>query len=339
MYGAGDVRVEHVPDPAIQEPTDAIVRIVRAAICGSDLQPYHSMAATDQGRRMGHEYLGLVEDVGSEVTRLRRGDLVVASFTYQDNTCEYCAENLQISCPHGGRYGFNGVGGGQAEAIRVPQAQGTLVKLPVAEDSALLPGLLTLADVLCTGHHCAVKAEIGPGATVAVIGDGAVGLSAVIAAQRLGAEQIILMGNNKERTDLGREFGATDVVAERGEEGVERVRELTGGRGSQAVLDCVGTRLVLDTAFGAVGDGGVISRAGIPQYAEGPIGLDMLMRNLTLTGGATPARACIEQLLPDVLEGVIQPGRVFDRAIGLDQTPDGYRAINDREALKVIIQP
>jgi threonine dehydrogenase-like Zn-dependent dehydrogenase len=339
MYGAGDVRVENVPDPAIQRPTDGIMRVLRAAICGSDLHPYHGMPATDQGRRMGHEFLGIVEDVGSAVGGLKRGDLAVASFVYQDNTCEFCAEGLQTSCPHGGRYGFNGVGGGQADAIRVPQAQGTLVKLPVSEDSALLPGLLTLADVLCTGHHCAVKAGIGPRTTVTVIGDGAVGLSAVIAAKRLGAEQIILMGNNKKRTDLGRDFGATEIIAERGEEGAERVRQLTGGQGTHAVLDCVGTRLVLDTAFRAVRDGGVISRAGVPQYTEGPIGMDMLMRNLTLTGGATPARNYMEQLLPDVLEGTIQPGRVFDRTISLDQTPDGYRAMNNREALKILIQP
>lgn len=339
MYGAGDVRVENVPDPAIQEPTDGIVRVLRAAICGSDLHPYHSMPATDQGRNMGHEYLGIVEDVGPAVGGLKRGDLVVASFLYQDNTCEFCAEGLQTSCPHGGRYGFNGVGGGQAEAIRVPQAEGTLVKLPVSEDSVLLPGLLTLADVLCTGYHCAVKAGVGPRTTVTVIGDGAVGLSAVIAAKLLDAEQIILMGGNKDRTDLGRDFGATGVITERGEEGVERVRQLTSGQGTHTVLDCVGTRLVLDTALGAVRDGGVISRAGIPQYTEGPIGMDMLMRNLTLTGGATPARAYMEHLLPNVLEGSIHPGRVFDRTISLDQTPDGYRAMDNREALKILIQP
>jgi threonine dehydrogenase-like Zn-dependent dehydrogenase len=339
MYGAGDVRVENVPDLAIQEPADAIVRVLRAAICGSDLHPYRSMPATGQGRNMGHEYLGVVEDIGPAVGGLKRGDLVVASFLYQDNTCEFCAEGLQTSCPHGGRYGFNGVGGGQAEAIRVPQAQGTLVKLPVSEDSALLPGLLTLADVLCTGYHCAVKAGVGPRTTVTVIGDGAVGLSAVIAAKLLGAGQIILMGGNKDRTNLGRDFGATEAITERGEQGAEHVRQLTGGHGTHTVLDCVGTRLVLDTAFGAVRDGGVISRAGIPQYTEGPIGMDMLMRNLTLTGGATPARAYMEHLLPHVLDGTIQPGRVFDRTITLDQAPDGYRAMDNREALKILIQP
>jgi threonine dehydrogenase-like Zn-dependent dehydrogenase len=190
------------------------------------------------------------------------------------------------------------------------------------------------------GHEfLGVAGDVGSRTTVTVIGDGAVGLSAVIAAKLLGAEQIILMGGNKDRTDLGRDFGATEVIAERGEEGAERVRRLTGGHGAHAVLDCVGSRLVLDTAFGTVRDGGVISRAGIPQYTEGPIGMDMLMRNLTLTGGATPARAYMEQLLPVVLDGTIQPGRVFDRTISLDHTSDGYRAMDNREALKILIHP
>jgi threonine dehydrogenase-like Zn-dependent dehydrogenase len=198
---------------------------------------------------------------------------------------------------------------------------------------------MTLTDVFCTGHHAAVTAHVGPGVSVAVVGDGAVGLCAVLAAKRLGAEQVILLGRHTDRTDLGVEFGATDVVLASGDEGVEAVRKLTGGRGADAVLECVGSMQTLTTSFGAVRDGGVISRAGIPQYTEGPIGMDMLMRNLTLTGGATPARAYMDHLLPDVLDGTIQPGRVFDRTISLDQTPDGYRAMDNREALKVLIQP
>ena len=194
MYGAGDVRIADVPDPAIHAPTDAIVRVVRAAICGSDLHPYRSMPATDQGRQMGHEFLGIIEDTGAEVTGLKRGDLVLSPFTYADNTCFWCHRGLQTSCPRGGRYGFDGVDGGQGEAVRVPQASGTLVKLPVAADSALLPSLMTLTDVFCTGHHAAVTARVGPGVSVAVVGDGAVGLCAVLAARRLGAEQIVLMG-------------------------------------------------------------------------------------------------------------------------------------------------
>jgi len=193
--------------------------------------------------------------------------------------------------------------------------------------------------VFCTGHHCAVKAGVGPRMSVTVIGDGAVGLSAVLAAKRLGAERILLMGRHKQRTDLGREFGATDVIAERGEEGIERARELTGGDGTHTVLECVGTKQALHMAFGVVRDGGVVSRVGVPQYTEGPIGFDMLMRNITLTGGAAPARAYIEQLLPDVLDGTIEPGRVFDRTVSLEEVPDGYRAMAAREALKVLIRP
>jgi threonine dehydrogenase-like Zn-dependent dehydrogenase len=338
MYGAGDVRVENVPDPVIQEPTDAVVRVLQSCICGSDLWPYGSMPASEQGRRMGHEFLGVVEDTGSDVSGLKRGDVVVAPFVWADNTCDFCAEGLHTSCRHGGQWGHD-LDGGQGEAVRVPQAQGTLVKLPVGEDSALLPSLLTLSDVFCTGHHAAVKADVGPRTTVTVIGDGAVGLSAVLAAKRLGAERILLMGRHKDRTDLGREFGATDVVAERGEEGIEKVRELTGGDGTHTVLECVGTKPALEMAFGVARDGGVVSRVGAPQYEEGPIGFGVLMRNLTLTGGVAPARAYIEELTPDILDGTIQPGRVFDRTVSLDEVPDGYRAMADREALKVLVRP
>jgi threonine dehydrogenase-like Zn-dependent dehydrogenase len=340
MYGAGDVRVEDVPDPRVQQPTDAVVRVLRAGICGSDLWPYSSMPASEQGRRMGHEFLGVVEDLGADVSGLNRGDLVVTPFVWADNTCDFCTEGLQTSCRHGGRYGFDGVDGGQGEVVRVPQAQGTLVKLPVGvgEDSALLASLLTLSDVFCTGHHCAVKARVSPRTSVTVIGDGAVGLSAVLAAKRLGAERILLMGRHTQRTQLGREFGATEVIAERGQEGIESVRELTSGDGTHTVLECVGTKQALQMAFGVARDGGVVSRVGVPQYEEGPIGFDMVMRNLTLTGGAAPARAYIEQLLPDVLDGTIQPGRLFDRTVNLEQVPDGYRAMADRAALKVLIR-
>ncbi|TDD79268.1 IMP dehydrogenase [Actinomadura darangshiensis] len=339
MYGAGDVRVQDRPDPKIRQPTDAIVRVVLSCVCGSDLWPFKSMPATDTGRPMGHEFLGVIEETGSGVTRLKAGDLVVTPFAYCDNTCDFCRRGLQSSCRHGGRYGLDGVDGGQGEAVRVPHADGTLVKLPVGEDSPLLPSLLTLSDVLGTGHHGAVTAGVEPGDSVLVIGDGAVGLSAVIAAKRLGAEQIILMGRHTDRTDLGRDFGATDVVAERGEEGVARARELTGGDGADRVIEAVGTRQTLDTAFGAVIDGGTISRLGVPQFTDGPMGFEMIMRNITLTGGASPTRAYIEELMPDVLNGTIDPGRVFDRTVGLDQVPDAYRAMADRRALKVLIRP
>ncbi|MBK6012307.1 zinc-binding dehydrogenase [Streptomyces sp. MBT53] len=338
MYGAGDVRVENRPDPKIVQPADAVVRVVAACVCGSDLWPYRSMPATDTGRPMGHEFLGVVEETGAEVTGLKAGDLVVAPFTYSDNTCDYCARGLQTSCRNGGRYGFAGVDGGQGEAVRVPYADGTLVRLPVAADSALLPSLLALSDVMTTGHHGAVTAGVGRGDTVLVVGDGAVGLCAVIAARRLGAERIVLAGRHEQRTGLGREFGATDVVAERGEEGVARIRELTGG-GVDKVIEAVGTRPSLDTALGAVRDGGTISRLGAPQYTEGPIGPAVFRRNITLTGGVSPARAYIEELLPEVLDGTITPGRVFDRTFPVDGTPAAYRAMADREVLKALITP
>ncbi|MFI7453835.1 zinc-dependent alcohol dehydrogenase family protein [Nonomuraea sp. NPDC049714] len=339
IYGAGDVRVEDVPDPVLREPTDALVRVLRSCICGSDLWPYKSRPATEEGERIGHEFLGVVEDLGGQVSGLRRGDVVLAPFVWSDNTCDFCREGLQTSCRHGGLWGADGVDGGQGEAVRVPQAQGTLVKLPVGEDSELLPSLLTLSDVFCTGHHSAVTAGVDQGASVTVIGDGAVGLSAVLAARRLGAEQIILMGRHRERTQLGRDFGATDIVADRGEEGIERVRELTGGDGTRTVLECVGTRQAIETAFAVARDGGTISRVGAPQYEEMPMGFGEFFRNLTVTGGVAPARAYIEELLPEVLDGTLEPGRVFDRAVTLEQVPDGYRAMNDRAALKVLIEP
>jgi threonine dehydrogenase-like Zn-dependent dehydrogenase len=335
MYGAGDVRVENLPDPTLQASTDAVVRVVRACVCGSDLHPYHSMPASAEGRQMGHEFVGVVEEVGSDVSTVKRGDFVIAPFAWFDNACEFCREGLTTSCEHGGFFST-----AQAEAVRVPQADGTLVTVPVGEDSALLPSLLTLSDVLITGHHAAVTAGVDPRTTVTVIGDGAVGLLAVLAARRLGAEQIVLMGRHKTRTDLGLEFGATDVVAERGEEGIAKVRELTGGHGTRTVLECVGHMPAYEQALGVVRAGGVISRVGVPQYEEAPVGFGSLFgRNITLTGGPGAQRPYIEELLPDVLEGRIEPGKVFDRTVGLDAVPEGYRAMDAREALKVLVQP
>jgi threonine dehydrogenase-like Zn-dependent dehydrogenase len=334
IYGAGDMRVETVADPVLRQPTDAIVRVLRTCICGSDLHPYHNFPVAEQGAPLGHEFIGTVEELGSEVAGLALGDLVVASFAYQDNTCEFCREGLQTSCPNGGFFRE-----AQAEAIRVPQAAGTLVKLPAGADSRLLPSLLTLADVYGTGYHAARLAQVSPRTTVTVIGDGAVGLLAVLSARRLGAEQIILMGRHKARTDLGLEFGATDVVAERGSEGIERVRELTGGDGTHAVLEAVGYLDAYETALGVVRAGGTISRVGVPQYGEGPIGSSLFRHNLTLNGGPAPVRAYIEELLPAVLDGTVEPGKVFDRTLSLEEVPDGYRAMDRREALKVLIKP
>jgi threonine dehydrogenase-like Zn-dependent dehydrogenase len=340
MYGAGDVRVIDVPDPAIQQPSDALVRVVRSCICGSDLHPYHNMSPTPSGSSMGHEFIGVVEDVGSDVRTVQRGDLVIAPFAISDGTCEFCREGLQTSCKYGGFWNSRGVGGGQAEAVRVPLADGTLVSAPVAEGSPLIPSLLTLSDVYGTGYHAAVKAGVNPRTTVTVIGDGAVGLLGVLSAKRLGAEQIILMGRHKDRTDLGCEFGATDVVAERGEEGISKVRELTGGDGTHVVLEAVGHLPAYEQAYRVVRPGGVISRVGVPQYESAPIGFPSLFGgNITLTGGPAPARAYIETLMPDILNGTVEPGRVFDREITLDEVPDGYRAMDKREALKILVRP
>jgi threonine dehydrogenase-like Zn-dependent dehydrogenase len=340
MYRAGDVRVVEVPDPVIQQPTDAVVRVVRSCVCGSDLHPYHNLPDTPGGTSMGHEFIGVVEDVGTEVSALKNGDLVIAPFAWSDNTCEFCREGLQTSCIHGGFWNANGVGGGQAEAVRVPLADGTLVKAPVGEDSALLPSLLTLSDVYGTGFHAALKGGVNPNTTVTVIGDGAVGLLAVLSAKQLGAERIFLMGRHKARTDLGREFGASEVVGDRGEEGIAQVRELTGGQGSHVVIEAVGHMPAYEQAVGIVRPGGVISRVGVPQYDQAPVGFGSLFGgNITLTGGPAPARAYIERLLPAVLDGTVDPGKVFDRTVGLDEVAEGYRAMDDREALKVLLHP
>src|SRR5579859_6304793 len=339
IYGAGDVRVIDVPDPSIQQSTDAIVRVVRACICGSDLHPYHHMAPNSAGNSIGHEFVGVVEDTGSEVRTVKRGDLVIAPFAWSDGTCDFCREGLQTSCRHGGFWNMGGVGGGQAEAVRVPLADGTLVAAPVTEDSPLVPSLLTLSDVYGTGYHAAIRANVNSRTTVTVIGDGAVGLLAVLSARGLGAEQIILMGRHKDRTDLGREFGATDVVADRGDEGTERVRELTGGDGTHVVIEAVGYMPAYEQAVGVVRQGGVVSRVGVPQYESAPIGGRVFYGNISLTGGPAPARAYIETLMPGILDGRVDPGRVFDREVDLDGVPDGYRAMDTREALKVIVRP
>ncbi|MGY0496942.1 zinc-binding dehydrogenase [Nocardia sp. FBN12] len=339
MYGPGDVRIIEVADPVIVDPTDAVVRIVSSCICGSDLHPYHSMAPSAQGSPMGHECVGVVEDVGREVTTVKKGDLVITPFAWSDGTCEFCREGLQTSCRHGGFWGGGKVGGLQAEAVRVPLADGTLVAVPVAEDSPLIPSLLTLSDVYGTGYHAAVKARVTPETTVTVVGDGAVGLMAVLSARQLGAEQIILMGRHKQRTDLGREFGASEVVAARGDEGIAAVRELTGGDGTHVVIEAVGHMPAYQQAIGVVRPGGVISRVGVPQYADAPVGFGTLFGpNITLTGGPAPARAYIDTLLPGVLDGTVDPGKVFDREIGLDDVPEGYRAMDNREALKVLVR-
>src|SRR3954451_4090286 len=340
MFGAGDVRIENVPDARLIEPTDALVAVSRACICGSDLWPYKTLEQSDAGRRMGHEAIGVVEAIGADVRTMKAGDLVVMPFAYSDGTCAFCHEGIHTSCVHGGFFGTGGeVDGAQAEALRVPQADGTLVVLPVGEDDALMPSLLTLSDVMGTGHHAAVAAGVDTGKTAAVVGDGAVGLCGVIAARRLGAEQIIILGRHRERTDLAREFGATDVVSERGDEAVERVRELTDGFGVHSVLECVGLEQSTLTAISIARPGGAVGRVGVPQDETMPASQPAFYNNVTVSGGPAPVRAYIEELLPDILEGRIEPGKVFDRTVGLDGVPDGYRAMDEREAIKVMVKP
>src|SRR4051812_48219325 len=316
MYEAGDVRVIDVSDPSIVEPTDAIIRITSACICGSDLWPYADLERTEDGRPMGHEAIGVVEEVGPDARTIKRGDLVVMPFAFSDGTCAFCHEGLHTACVQGGFFDGLATGAAQAEALRVPLADGTLYPLPASEDHALMPSLLTLSDVLGTGHHAAVVAGVKPGDSVAVVGDGAVGLCGVIAARRLGAEQIIIMGRHRDRTDLARELGATDVVAERGDEAVQRVRELTGGFGVHAVLEAVGTEQSTLTSVEIARPGGAVGRVGVPQYSSIPGAEPMFFKNVKVGGGPAPTRAYMDELLPDILEGRIEPGRVFDRTVG-----------------------
>ena len=338
MYGAGDVRVETVPDARVIEPTDALVAVTRACICGSDLWPYKTMEHSDTGRVMGHEAIGVVEAVGADVRKVKAGDLVVMPCAWSDGTCAFCHEGLHTSCIHGGFFGTVEVAGAQAEAVRVPLADGTLFALPVGGDDALMPSLLTLSDVMGPGHHAAVAARVGPGKTVAVVGDGAIGLCGVIAARRLSAERIIILGRHADRIALAREFGATDVVSERGDEAIARVREITGGFGVHSVLECVGYEQSTLTAISIARPGGAVGRVGVPQDETMPASQPAFYNNITVSGGPAPVRAYIKELLPDVLEGRIEPGRVFDRVTDLDGVPDGYRAMNEREAIKVMIE-
>jgi threonine dehydrogenase-like Zn-dependent dehydrogenase len=338
MNKAHDVIIGNVPDAAIQEPTDALIRVTRACICGSDLWPYNG-GPNVEGQRMGHEAMGVVEDVGAEVRTIKRGQVVIMPFVNSDGSCLFCDEGLQSACIHRDFFGNGTLDGAQAEAMRIPMADGTLFPLDISEEDALMPALLTLSDVMGTGHHAAVTARVREGGTVAVVGDGAVGLCGVIAAKRLGADQIILLGRHAQRIDLGKRFGATDVVSERGDEGVQRVRELTGGLGVQSVLECVGTAQAMDTSMGIVRPGGAVGRVGVPHYEVINGAQPMFYDNVIVAGGPAPTRAYIAELLPDVMDGRIEPGLVFDRTVDLNGVPDGYRAMNDRDALKVLIRP
>ena len=348
LYGAQDIRVADVPDPQLHAPTDAVVRVTHACICGSDLWPYKSARPNPAGGRIGHEFMGVVQEIGAQVTTLRPGDEVIAPFVYSDNTCPHCARGLQTSCVNGGFWGApradGPVDGGQGQYVRVPLADGTLVPVPQGAMQRLALALLTLSDVMGTGHHAAVSAGVFKGCTAAVVGDGAVGLCGVLAARRLGAQQVIVLGRNDARWAVAQSFGATDRVTVRGaEQAAAAVRDLTGGLGADAVLECVGTRDAFDTAIGVARPGASVGYVGAPQdldsgYAPLPI-RRMFERNVSLRGGLAPARAYLPELLRDVLDGALDPSPVFDLELPLEQVADGYRAMNDRTAIKVLLRP
>ncbi|MCH8611882.1 zinc-dependent alcohol dehydrogenase family protein [Arsenicicoccus dermatophilus] len=343
IHAPRDIRLEQAPDPAVLAPTDAVVRVVRSCICGSDLWPYRGVNPTDEPHPIGHEYVGVVEKVGSDVATVSVGQFVVGGFTYSDNTCEICREGMHSACEQVGYYGSpdrqgRPVGGCQAELLRVPLADGTLVATPERPSEELLPSLLTLSDVMATGWHAAVSAGVRDGGTVAVVGDGAVGLCAVLAARELGASRIIAMSRHASRQEVARAFGATDVVEERGDEGAERVRELTGGHGAHHVLECVGTKDSMAQAFASARPGGQVGFVGVPHGGEAPMER-MFRKNVSLAGGMAPVRRYLPDLLGRVLSGAIDPGRVFDLTLPLDQVAEGYRAMDERRAIKVLLEP
>ena len=334
--GPKDVTVGIRPDPVIREPTDAVVRVTLACVCGSDLWYYRGESPHPVGS-IGHEFIGVVEDVGAEVHGIARGDLVVAPFIYSDMTCPHCRHGSTISCPQGGSFGNGTTDGGQGEAVRVPLAGSTLVKVPGSgHDGQTLKSLLALSDVMSTGHHAAVSAGVAAGATVAVVGDGAVGLSAVLASRRLGAERIIALSRHPGRQRTARAFGATDIVEQRGVEANQAVLELTGGIGVDAAMECVGTQESIATASAIARPGSTIGIVGVP-HGEVPF-IQAFFRNIGWRGGPAPARIYIPELLGDVLEGVINPGLVFDYETDLEQVADAYAAMDERRAIKSLIR-
>jgi threonine dehydrogenase-like Zn-dependent dehydrogenase len=334
--GPGAVGVGQRPDPVIQEPTDAVVRVVLGCVCGSDLWYYRGESDHAAGS-IGHEFIGVVEQAGAEVDSVRVGDLVVAPFIYSDMTCPHCRNGSTISCPVGGNFGNGVIDGGQGEAVRVPQANGTLVPVPGSGHSdAVLKSLLALSDVMPTGHHAALMAGVRPGDTVAVVGDGAVGLCAVLAARRLGAGRIIALSRHPDRQKIARDFGATDIIEARGEEASQAVLTLTGGIGADAALECVGTAQSIATAAAIARPGSVVGIVGVP-HGQVPF-TQAFFRNVGWRGGPAPARLYIPDLLGDVLNGTIDPGRVFDYETDLDHIADAYRAMDGRRAVKSLIR-
>lgn len=344
IHGPGDVRFEERPDPQIELPGDAVVRVVRSCVCGSDLWAYRGVQPTTAPHPIGHEFIGVVEETGTEVGTVRAGDLVICPFTDSDGTCVNCRNGITTSCVNFGFWGHtNATGqlldGAQGEYVRVPFADGTLVKVPETPDAALYPHLLTLTDVLGTGHHAARSGGVHEGGTVVVVGDGAVGLCAVLAAKRLGAERIIAMSRHDDRQRLARVFGATDIVAERGEEGIAAVIDLLGGIGADSVLECVGTAESMRQALGSVRPGGQLGFVGVPAGApELPIPA-LFKDNIRVAGGMAPVRPYIDELLPDVLSGAIEPGLVFDVTMPLEKVGDAYAAMDQRQSIKVLLEP
>ncbi|QNE48149.1 zinc-dependent alcohol dehydrogenase family protein [Glaciihabitans sp. INWT7] len=344
IHGERDIRLEDVADPQLITGTDAIVKVVAACVCGSDLWPYRGVTPTKHAHRIGHEFVGVVTEIGEGVSKIRVGDFVIAPFYHCDMTCVNCLNGVSTSCLAGGWWGAddrNGdfVDGAQGEFVRVPNADGTLVATPEQPSPEQIPGLLTLADVMGTGHHAAHSAGVSAGDSVVVVGDGAVGLCAIIAAKRLGATRIIAMSRHADRQALATEFGATDIVEERGDEGVARIKELLGGIGADRVLECVGTKESMDQAIRSARPGGKIGYVGVPNGgSELPI-RSLFGANVGVAGGVAPVRNYIEELLPEVLSGAITPGRVFDLELPLADVAEAYDAMDDRRAVKVLLRP
>ncbi|GAB3076703.1 zinc-dependent alcohol dehydrogenase family protein [Phycicoccus sp. Root101] len=343
LHAPGDIRLDEVPDPVLVAPTDALVRVTASCVCGSDLWPYRGINDVTEPTRIGHEFVGIVEEVGAEVRSLRPGDFVIAPFMYSDNTCPHCRVGIQSRCSHGGFWGGNdrdGVlaDGGQGEYVRVPLADGTLVSTREVPDDSLVPSLLTLSDVMGTGWHAGVAAKVSEGDTVVVVGDGAVGLSGVLAAARMGAERIIALSRHASRQAVARDFGATDVVEVRGDEAVAAVKELTDGVGADAVLECVGTNESMHTAIAVARPGATVGYVGVPHGIEYPV-RDMFVRNVGIAGGIAPARQYLPQLRDDVLAGTINPGAVFDLELPLSEVAEAYAAMDERRAIKSLLRP
>jgi threonine dehydrogenase-like Zn-dependent dehydrogenase len=336
MYAPGDVRVEDRPEPAILKPTDAIIRLSATCICGSDLWPYRGFDPVDEPIPMGHEYVGIVEEVGSAVTTIRPGQFVVGSFFASDNTCEICRAGYQTSCINREVLGTGG--GAQAQRMRVPLADGTLVATPEVPPADLVPDFLAASDVLGTGWFGAVAAEAGPGKTVVVVGDGAVGLCAVLAAAQLGAERIVAMSRHESRQQLAREFGATDIIVERGEAGVERVKDLTGGLGAHSVIEAVGTQESMMQAIRSTRPGSHVGYVGVSHDVT-LVGDDLFMTHVHLHGGPAPVRRFLPDLMDRIWSRKFNPAKVFDLELPLDAAADGYRAMDTRQATKVLLRP